>query len=240
MTTIQYIARDLASVRARVPLPAPDLVVEFFPEKDLASTSRARFAIAGYAGFDRSRAASRRYATELLAALLDSPRNPRRDWTLNHTASGAPQLFVNGEACAINISLAHSGDRIAVGVARGLAIGIDLEHIRQRPNAQAIAEFVGWSGIVADSDEFCARWTLWEAFAKCVSGSLLNKANHRIEDLRAHRYLGCMAFDGNLAALCDRMSGDLMCSLVLAGDAAPYLAHRAVDLHELSPWTIES
>jgi phosphopantetheinyl transferase len=239
MTAIQPSDRNLVSVRARVSLPARHRIVELFPEKDQASTSRARFAIAGCAGAGRSRAVSRQYAMELLAVLLSSPANPRHDWMLNHTASGAPQLLVNGEACAINISLAHCGDAIAVGVASELAIGVDLERIRQRPNAQAIAEFVGWSGIIADSDEFYARWTLWEAFAKCVSGNLLSKANHRIEDLTAHLCVGRMAFDANLAALCGRMSGDVMYSLVLAGDAAPYLAHRVVDLYELTPWPID-
>jgi hypothetical protein len=35
------------------------------------------------------------------------------------------------------------------------------------------------------------------------------------------------------------MGGDVMYSFVLAGDAAPYLAHRVVDLHELTPWPID-
>jgi phosphopantetheinyl transferase len=239
MTTIQPCDRSLVSVRASVSLPARHRIVEIFPDREPTSTSRARFAIAGYPGAGRSRAASRQHATELLAALLDSRAESRHDWTLNHTASGAPQLLVNGEACPVNISLAHCGDAVAVGVARGLAIGVDLEYMRHRPNMQAISEFVGWSGSTTDSDEFYARWTLWEAFAKCVSGSLLNKTNHRIENLTAHRSVGRMVFAANLAALCDCMGGDVMYSFVLAGDAAPYLAHRVVDLHELTPWPID-
>ena len=101
-------------------------------------------------------------------------------WETRHTGNSAPRLYHSGERSSMNASVAHSGNWVAVGVADGADIGVDIQTSGEHRNSQAIAEFLNLEKIAAnDTDGFLRNWTLREAIAKSTGGSVLTK--HAIE-----------------------------------------------------------
>jgi hypothetical protein len=135
-----------------------------------------RAILANYSGQIRTRKRIRD-ATEKLARRLIADVTPTKNFELTRNKQGAPVLLVDSEADDWNLSMAHSGEWILVALARDLSIGVDVEVRRPRPRKAGIAGMLGWSADPVDDDDFCSRWTLWEAFAKCSSGSVVSRTN---------------------------------------------------------------
>lgn len=99
---------------------------------------------------------------------------PLIDLKVMREESGRPVADGIGEP--LDISFAHSGSWVACGATTEGRIGIDIEAVRPRPNAAAIARtYLGPAEqrLVAErgAEAFHALWTLREAFGKaCGTG----------------------------------------------------------------------
>lgn len=102
------------------------------------------------------------------------------DVRLMEAEHGRPALDANhGEALDFNWS--HSGEHALVALARGITVGIDLEHRRKRANALAIARRfftageADWLGTLDDEAQrtaFLELWTAREAVLKALGRGL--------------------------------------------------------------------
>lgn len=61
------------------------------------------------------------------------------DMTLTRDPRGRPQLRVSGRA-GFDANWSHSGDALLVALGEGVAVGVDIEWLRPRPQAMALAE----------------------------------------------------------------------------------------------------
>lgn len=199
---------------------------------------RVRIAVASHTGLDGSRSAIRTACSALLDDVIDRTISPTGGhWQLKRAATGAPRLYVNGIRSNLAVSIAHCGEWIAVGLSQGVAFGLDIERIRPRPRMHAIGDFLGWPREEMDSAGFLARWTLWEAFAKCMERSVLQRENQSIDELAAHRTPGRLVNNRREAALCDRVDDVLILSVVISGRLPDGLAQRELDLHAMRHWS---
>jgi 4'-phosphopantetheinyl transferase len=96
-------------------------------------------------------------------------------------SAGKPALAGAAVASGIGFNLSHSGGRALLGVARGMAIGVDIEAVRAVPESEAIAnslfastEVEALRNLPAERrvDGFFACWTRKEAYVKAVGGGL--------------------------------------------------------------------
>jgi len=88
------------------------------------------------------------------------------------TAAGQPLLLAGGQPLADHaVSLSHSHDWVAAGLARGARLGVDVERENPRRRIAAMAEWMGWSDC-REAAEFYRAWTYREARIKCRGGSL--------------------------------------------------------------------
>ena len=179
------------------------------------------------------RAACYRLLDQLLADTLD-PGN--HSWELHHAGSGAPRLFVNGEASGMNLSLSHSGHWVAVSVARRLRVGVDIEATEKRRNTSELAEFLGWREGYRDPVDFYYRWTLWEACVKCVEGSVLMNHNAGFNTLSSRAQPGRMVTAGRWSALQERAAGEAFFSIVHHSQASTTLQFHELDSRQLKVW----
>ena len=115
----------------------------------------------------------------------------------------------------IRISKAHCDQWIAVAAVHGAAIGVDIEVERPRPGSQRIADFIKLGSTT--SGEFWQRWTLREAIAKSVGGSVLIKEDVEADLAAATVRAGSWASAPQAAALCGRLEDGIYYSLVLSG-----------------------
>lgn len=115
----------------------------------------------------------------------------------------------------VRYSRSHCQHWIAVAAAGGLDIGVDIELARKRDGWRKIAEFVDLGA--TDRSEFWQRWTLREAIAKCVGGSVLVKEDIEADLSAAVASAGEWFIAEDTAALCGRLDVGLYYSLVVNG-----------------------
>jgi 4'-phosphopantetheinyl transferase len=125
--------------------------------------------------FDRDR---RAYvvAHALLRRALDLQAGPRR-WCFAVNAYGKPRL---DPACDdIRFSLSHTDDLVAVALARGQEVGVDVEAVSRDPDEAALVALALAPGEIVDLDGFADRrsrllqlWVAKEALAKAVGVGL--------------------------------------------------------------------
>ena len=118
------------------------------------------------------------------------------------------------ECSDVRISKAHCESWVAVAAVNGAAIGVDIEVERPRPGSQRIADFIKLGSTT--SGEFWQRWTLREAIAKSVGGSVLIKEDVEADLAAATVRAGSWASAPQAAALCGRLEDGIYYSLVLS------------------------
>lgn len=103
--------------------------------------------------------------------------------TFRYGETGKPMLM---EAQDIHFSVAHSGDVALIAVARGPALGVDLERIRTVPRRARVAARVLAPASAAmllklpdaqQDDAFIWAWTQREAYVKAIGGGVLRSAD---------------------------------------------------------------
>jgi len=123
-------------------------------------------------------------------------------------AKGKPSL--EGPDSAIEFNLTHCEDMALLAVTEGLAVGIDLERIRERPMQLKIAKRLFLDSIYQrllslPSDQideaFLRHWTELEACAKCAGDGIFSNENER-DDIKPlhfnpeHGWIACIAVKG--------------------------------------------
>jgi phosphopantetheinyl transferase len=184
-------------------------------------------------GLIAARPACHRLLDHLLMNTLDAGDHY---WELRHANSGAPRLLVNGEASDLNVSLSHSGQWVAVSVARQLQVGLDIEEAEKRRNTTELAEFLGWRDWGSNPVDFYYRWTLWEACVKCVEGSVLMSHNPGFNQLSTRTQPGQMVTAGRWSALQDRASGEAFFSIVHQSPTGTSLQVQELEWSQLKVW----
>jgi len=71
--------------------------------------------------------------------LADTLGRPDSDLVLDRDARGRPQLQVPGQP-HLDANWSHSGDALLVALGDGVAVGVDIEWMRPRPQAMALAQ----------------------------------------------------------------------------------------------------
>ncbi len=115
-------------------------------------------------------------AHALTRLLLSSRSNlPPQAWRFQTGRYGKPQIAVDGEAAMLRFNLSHTRGMVAVAVARGWDVGIDVERIengRLSPDlatktfAPAEAEYLSQLPLGAQTEAALTLWTLKEAYIK--------------------------------------------------------------------------
>ncbi|KRF01169.1 4-phosphopantetheinyl transferase [Frateuria sp. Soil773] len=140
----------------------------------------------------------------MLAAYLGLPAGAV---ALRENAYGRPSLD-DAQARSLGFNWSHSGDRALIALARGLAPGIDLERLRERPRALAIAqryfdaaEAERLAALAPDlrSHAFLELWTAKEAVLKAL-GRGLAFGLHRLSIAGGDEPLQLRRLDGEDAA----------------------------------------
>lgn len=201
-------------------------------------TPRARIVIARNPAKKPSYQSKRTSNRYLLHRLLNSvvARGDRR-WNLAYSGTGAPVL-ANCQPGNISISLARTGDWLAAGVAFDAAIGIDIEQMRARANYRDTAEFLNWKVTVADLQGFYEKWTLWEAGAKCVDGSVLMDSNQAFEQLCSIDIDNRVGSSGQWHGLQICLADEISCAVVLRCETGLDLSHQLIDKDKTATWPL--
>jgi len=166
-----------------------------------------RASIAKAPGADVSREYQRSVCRTLIQEMLEDrligefAAGAETAWTLKSSETGAPRLVHRGLSPSIHVSLAHSGPWIAVALARGARVGIDIEQKKPRANVAAMAEYMGWADRVTDLNGFLSRWTLWEACVKLEESSIFNGENAAFDALGKNRSNEALYESGTWASL---------------------------------------
>ena len=155
------------------------------------------------------------------------------NWELQHAASGAPYLVRDGKRSELNVSVSNTENWVAVGMSSGASIGVDVETIRPRHRMSAIADFLGWKDKTSNLGEFLARWTLWEASAKCSGGSVLQQESLDFERLSASNSRGQMINTTCSAGLWDCLDSEIYYAVVLSGQHTRDMTHRELDVKSI-------
>jgi 4'-phosphopantetheinyl transferase len=122
----------------------------------------------------------------VLGAYLNRPPAELR---FAYGSMGQPRLLDSGADLDLRFNLSHSGDLLLLGVARGRAVGVDLEPVRSLSHRPAIERRVFSAGerrmlsqLPAEqrTEAFFNGWTRKEAFAK-ATGEGMWAAMGRIE-----------------------------------------------------------
>ena len=202
-------------------------VVDLFPQSFPESVPGARIVIGHHAQSSLSRNVGRVAYTDLAEEILTNTfTSTDAILQLSRCPTGPPILREYDERSEWNVSVSHCDNWIAVGIAPGAAIGVDIEKIRSRPRMVKISEYLGWSRSPTDSAEFWARWTLWEAYAKCMGRSVLQKENRGVETFAAHEAIGRVLSNDRQSVLCDSIDGTLVFSVVVSGIPHNESAHH--------------
>lgn len=211
--------------------------IELYPSDERTSAPLARFILARNELADASLQSQRfacRYLTQKI--LSSSFAAPADAWTLDYSASGAPRLSIEGKPSALNISMAHSSQWLAVGLSSGARIGVDVEQLRQRDDIFALAKYLDWKDRVSDLCDFYAKWTLWEASAKCVHGSALMRRNAGFKAMAGCR--GQVRNSGLWNGLQDVFSDDVFFAIVLKCRRNRCLSHHNLDAKRVERWRL--
>jgi len=128
------------------------------------------------------RAPSSLLARAALRALL-ARHTDQVDWRIIRTQQGKPFLISPSGAAGPSVSVSHTGETVAVAMAREGSIGIDIERHRPRDfnalAAQAFGPTEQAEVAVHGEDAFFRIWTLREAIAKATGEGLALAANGR-------------------------------------------------------------
>ena len=106
------------------------------------------------------------------AALGQDPRSVRLDRTCPTCGRphGKPRIVDGGD---LRASVSHSGDRVAVALTRGAAVGVDVEELTARLDHAVLAPTVlTGTEHAADAATFLAYWTCKEAVLKATGDGL--------------------------------------------------------------------
>jgi hypothetical protein len=210
-------------------------VLEFFQPEAQTSGSKARVVLArhehGTNSLSDVRVAVRHLSHHLVSLTCGLSESGYR---IYHDRRGAPRIDVDDRLPAMSISVSHSHDWIAVGLSRGVHIGVDVEPTRSRDRRVKISELLGWQLEIADDDDFHAKWTLWEASTKCASGSVVERSNNEFESL-CDVQAGFVAEAGQWKSFTDQL-GDLFFSVAMHGGPGGTMMHRDLDTATMTRW----
>jgi phosphopantetheinyl transferase len=210
-------------------------VLEFFDPEAAASRTKARVVVARHTGVDRSWSGVRAAAHDLAQRLIACTCNfGESTCSLCHDDIGAPYLAIDNKASSLNVSVAHCADWMAVGLASGAHIGVDVEFSRHRQRKAEISKLLGWQLEVVDNDDFHAKWTLWEASAKCVSGSIVERENHEFETLCGSQP-GAVAAAGLWRSFNDQID-ELFYAVAMKGGHHGPMMHRDLGATAMGHW----
>lgn len=144
------------------------------------------------------------------------------DWEIKHLSGSAPLLYQAGIISELNVSVAHSGHWIMVGLASGSDIGVDIQTHKENERHQAMAEFLGLeTNAASDAQHFFSCWTLREAITKATGGSLLMPHAIESELAAACDAQGNTVHVGSFTAMVDMMPPDAHLAVVLKQCAEP-------------------
>jgi phosphopantetheinyl transferase len=91
-----------------------------------------------------------------------------------HDENGKPFVEI-GEEQYIFISLAHSGDKLVLALSLQAEVGVDIEIMRNRPQANRVARrYFGDDEQNQSLVDFYKSWTAREAFIKNIGGKLFS------------------------------------------------------------------
>ncbi len=213
-------------------------ILEFFQPEAQASGSKARVAFArhesGTNSLSEVRDAVRRLSHHLISRSCGLSKS---GYSTYHDHRGAPKIEVDGQLPPMSISVSHSQDWIAVGLSKGVQIGVDIEPTRPRERRDEISKMLGWQLEVADDDDFHAKWTLWEASTKCASGSVVERSNKEFESL-CDVQAGTIAEAGHWKTFSDQL-GDLFFAVAMHGEHGEprgTMLHRDLDAASMTRW----
>jgi len=218
--------------------PSIERIIEIYTTDDPSRAPHARIILAQNQTGDHSYQTQRSSCHYLLQRLLCSV-SPDQDqcWQLNYAASGAPRLaFV--ESDHLKISMAHSADWMVAGVANQSGIGVDIERIKPRNHISRKTEFLNWNVPVHDNQDFHAKWTLWEASAKCVEGSVLMRENPGFEELCRLDTHNRVCQTGLWSGLHGCLDEKVFYAIVLRSQNDLVMGHRVLHPEELEPWLL--
>jgi phosphopantetheinyl transferase len=223
--------------RQLVHAPLIHRIIELYPSDKRLSAPKARFIFARNRGANSSHQSRRTACRYLLQQLLSVTSTVKQnEWKLYHSASGAPCLSINGKPPQLDVSMTHSADWLAAGVAFQARIGVDVERFRPRGNISAMADFLGWKGRVRDNRDFYSKWVLWEASAKCVEGSVLMRENPGFERLCNVDTRDQVTNSGHWSGLHGCLEEKLFYAIVLECPHNAALTHRILDAGNIEPW----
>lgn len=216
--------------------PLINAIIEIHPTEKEDSGPRARIVFAKHLVKNAPYQSKRTSSHHLLYELINSiSTNQETSWFLKHSAEGAPSLTSHTKQ-NLNVSIARSGDWIAAGVSYGALIGIDIERIKPRLKINEKAEFLNWRVEVADLHDFYAKWTLWEASAKCVKGSVLMNVNQGFNELCLVDTRNKVARSGQWSGLHDCLDERLFYAVVLQCENSTNLSHKILCPEKVRPW----
>ena len=103
----------------------------------------AGIAVAKLEDRDVCKIAARTLCDQLLRRLAKSMTAANSDcWEIRHSSGSAPRLYQDGKISELNVSIAHSGNWVAVGLANGSDIGVDIQTHQENERHQAMAELL--------------------------------------------------------------------------------------------------
>ena len=159
----------------------------------------------------------RKQCDQLLGELADSMlATSTAGWEIRRESGSAPRLYRDGVQSELNVSVSHSCGWVAVGVANGSAIGVDIQAHKKQQRYREIAELLDLGESAADDHEhFFPRWTLREAIAKATDTSLLTPHPVEADLLVACRQQGSIVNAGHFTAMVDVMEANAHLAVVL-------------------------
>ncbi|MDX1625625.1 MAG: 4'-phosphopantetheinyl transferase superfamily protein [Wenzhouxiangellaceae bacterium] len=168
----------------RVDLPLRDLEMPAEGEVHAWFTRLANLPVmeAGTPGHRSAEVRQQRMAQRFVLRLLLGAYlgRPGRDVAIERTAAGKPRLV--DDASGLEFSLSHTGERLAIAVARGVPVGVDIEPegraLRWRRLATRYFPPAEAEQLVRIDDEesgrcrFLRHWTAREALIKAVGRTI--------------------------------------------------------------------
>jgi phosphopantetheinyl transferase len=241
------IMNQLTSSESRVKLPeqiAQELlinqIIEISPSDDQVLAPKARIMLAKSPIEQPSYQTKRTSCHYLLQRLLCSISTTYRNfWELKYSASGAPALAAIGTR-RLYVSMARSSDWLAAGVSYEAGIGVDIECFKPRSNCSEMADFLNWNIPVGDIHDFYSKWTLWEASAKCVEGSVLMRNNlgfAKLCHVDTHDRVGR---SGQWNGLHDCLYEKVFYAIALQCENNTDLSHQILCPEKAEPWSVSN
>ncbi len=216
--------------------PSINRIIEIFPGNEQISSPKARIVIAKTpvkVSSYQSRRNTCHYLLQRLLRSISAIYQPCRE--LEYSAAGAPVL-AGGGTQDLHVSMARSDDWLAVGVSHEARIGVDIERIKPRTNISEKAEFLNWQVKLHDLQDFYAKWTLWEAGAKCVQGSVFMSKNPGFDALCPIETLEKVARSGPWNGIHGCIDKQVFYAVVLQCENNTELSHQILRPEETQPW----